>query len=270
MAIGRMDFYSSALSRMVSFYAVLPNDVPDMMKIQNLNYGRPMKALYLLHGYSGTCTDWIYNSNISELAMKYNLAIICPSGENSFYLDNEITGGLYGTYVGEELVQYTRKLFGLSGQKEDTYIGGYSMGGFGAIHTALAYPDTFAKLFAFSSAMIIHNVKNMKPGDMDAVANYDYYRHVFGDLEQVVESKNNPETLVKDLQEKRTALPGIYLAVGTEDFLYGENQIFRRFLEEHQVKFDYHESTGGHDFVFWNQYMEPAVQWLLETEGKQL
>ena len=263
MATARIEFFSNALCRISPFYAVLPNDVPDMMKMENKNYDRPMKALYLLHGYSGTCTDWIYNSALGDMAMKYNLAIICPAGENSFYLDREATGEKYGTYVGEELVAYTRKLFGLSDKKEDTYIGGYSMGGFGAIHTALAYPDVFEKLFAFSSALIIHNVKKMKPGDADTVANYEYYRSVFGDPAHVAESRNNPETLLRELQEQKVKLPGIYMAVGTEDFLYEENQIFRHFLEERHVEFEYHESAGGHDFIFWNQYVEPAIQWLL-------
>jgi S-formylglutathione hydrolase FrmB len=38
---------------------------------------------------------------------------------------------------------YIRKTFGLCCAKEDTFISGLSMGGFGALHTGLAYPDTF-------------------------------------------------------------------------------------------------------------------------------
>ena len=53
------------------------------------------------------------------------------------------------------------------------------------------------------------------------------------------------------------------MAIGTEDFLYKENQIFRHFLEEEKIDFEYHESTGVHDFVFWNANIEPAVRWLL-------
>lgn len=263
MATATIHFYANALSRIVPFYAVIPNDLPELMRAGNENYSRPMKALYLLHGYSGGCMDWAENAMLSQLAIKYNMAFICPAGENSFYLDAEATGGQYGTYIGQELVQYTRKLFGLSERREDTFIGGYSMGGFGAIHTGLMYPDTFDKLFAFSSALIVHNVSKMKPGDSDPEANYAYYRSVFGEPERVEESRNNPETLVRELQERQAKLPGMYLAVGTEDFLYGENQIFRRFLEERQVAFEYHEGAGGHDFTFWNQHLEPAIQWLL-------
>lgn len=58
------------------------------------------------------------------------------------------------------------------------------------------------------------------------------------------------------------------MAIGTEDFLYPENQIMRHFLEEEKVDFQYHESAGVHDYVFWNRYLEPAVQWLLGEDAK--
>ena len=39
----------------------------------------------------------------------------------------------------------------------------------------------------------------MKPGENNGVANYDYYRNCFGDLDKLIESNNNPETLVKKI-----------------------------------------------------------------------
>ena len=142
------------------------------------------------------------------------------------------------------------------------------MGGFGAVHTALAFPDTFEKAFSLSGALIVHNVEKMKPGFSDFVANYEYYRLMFGEPEKVADSDNNPETLVKKLKAEGHRIPGLYLAIGTEDFLYKENQIFRRFLQAEQVDFTYKESAGVHDFNFWNSNIEPAVQWML-GENKQ-
>lgn len=266
MATGRMAFFSNALCRTVSFHVVLPNDLPEPMRQGNPCYDRAMKTLYLLHGYSGSEIDWPWDFPLRELAGKYNLAFICPNGENSFYLDSDATGCKYGAYVGEELVTYTRKLFGLSERREDTFVGGFSMGGFGAVRTALAYPRTFWKAAAFSPAMIVYDVAHMKPGEHNQVANYAYYRRVFGDLEQVTESRNNPEVLVRELKEKKERVPGIYQVVGTEDFLYEPNQIFRRFMEKQHTQYRYEESSGGHDLAFWNRYLEPAVRWLTEEE----
>lgn len=264
MATGRMDYYSNCLGRNVTFRFILPTDAPEDWKKENAYFQRPMKTLLLLHGFSGSCDDWFSGSAIQELASLYNLAVICPTGENSFYLDGPETGRKYGTFVGEELMGYARKTFGLSEDPADTFVGGLSMGGFGAIHTGLAYPHTFSKIFALSSALIVHNIERMKPGDADPMANYDYYKLVFGELENLSSSPNNPEEQIRRLKQSGTKIPEIYMACGTEDFLINENHLFRDFLKEQNVPFHYCEDKGIHNWAFWNQFLEPAIQWLLE------
>ena len=99
----------------------------------------PWPTLYLLHGYTGNQVDWLYRSDIEKWAMQHGYAVIMPSGGNSFYLDNETTGERYGVFIGEELVEVTRKMFPLSHKREDTVIAGLSMGGYGAIRNGLRY-----------------------------------------------------------------------------------------------------------------------------------
>src|SRR5690554_1229486 len=152
MAVFQVDYYSKALEKSTCFHMVLPNDLPPMMVEGNENYNRPMKTLFLLHGYSGSSKDWLMGSSVNEMAGKYNMAVVMPSGDNSFYLDGKGKGRAYCKYVGEELVDYVRSTFNLATNKEDTFIGGLSMGGFGAMHTGLYYPETFGKIVALSSA----------------------------------------------------------------------------------------------------------------------
>lgn len=266
MALAQMSFYSNSLCRAVSFMILLPNDVSVEAKNQNEHYMRACKSLYLLHGYNGSNLDWLTNSLINELSAKYNLAVILPSGENSFYLDAKGTGKAFGQYVGEELVHYTRNVFGLSAAREDTFIGGFSMGGFGALRNALKYPDTFGKVFALSSALIIHKIKNMKEGAQDGIADYDYYHSVFGDLTNLETSENNPEHLIRRLLKIGKPIPQIYMSCGAEDFLVEENRIFKSFLDAQGVPVTYIEGTGVHDWYYWNQYLEPSIKWLIGVE----
>jgi S-formylglutathione hydrolase FrmB len=220
--------------------------------------------LYLLHGFSGGGMDWLLGSQIQELAIRYNVAIVMPSGDNSFYLDGKGTGRAYGTFVGEELVNYIAKTFGLSNKKEDIYIGGLSMGGFGAIHTAYKYSDTFHKAFALSSALIIHNIMNRQEDFRDEIADYDYYRFTFGDLSKLEVSENNPEYLVKKRKNEGRGIPPLFMACGTEDFLLQENRSFHEFLVNEKVDVTYEESEGIHDWKFWDKYLEPSIQWMLQ------
>lgn len=270
MAIFEGSYFSDALRRGASFSVYLPNDIGP--EGHTKYFDRPAKVLFLLHGYTGTRADWIKDTSILSLAARYNLAVVCPSGENSFYLDGEETGRQYQTYVGQELVEYVRKTFGLSSRREDTFIGGISMGGFGAVHTGLAYPETFSKIISLSAALIVHKVAAMKPDDpnLDGIANYAYYRLMFGEPGKLLESRNNPEVLVRELMEKGSPLPALYLAIGTEDFLYEDNQIFRRFLESQNFPFTYREGPGVHDYNFWNPQIDSSLRWLMDEEdGKQ-
>lgn len=263
MAILQVDVFSKALEKSTSFHMVLPNDVPEMMTKGNKNYNRKMKTLFLLHGYSGASKDWLLGSLAQELAVKYNIAIVMPTGDNSFYLDGQGKGRAYCRYVGQELVDYVRNTFNLSMDKEDTFIGGLSMGGFGAIHTGLYYPETFGKIVAFSSALIIHNIKNKAEDFEDAIADYVYYTSVFGDLNKLETSVNNPEYLIHVLKKEKKTIPDIYMACGTEDFLIEENRAFHKFLQEEEVDVEYIESPGIHNWDFWNYYLEPSIKWLI-------
>ena len=264
MAFGEFEFFSDSLSRVVSFDILLPNDSQEYFIKDNENYNREMKTLVLLHGYSGGSKDWLVGSKIEELSKVYNIAVVLPNGENSFYLDGRGTGKKYGTYVGEELINYTRKVFGLSNKKEDTYVGGLSMGGFGAIHTALKYNNTFSKAVALSSALIIHEVKNRDESFNNHVADYYYYDSVFGNLNELENSENNPEELIRRLKGKNEEIPSIFMACGKQDFLIEENRAFHKFLIDNNVNTYYEETDGEHNWEFWSRYLEPSIKWLLK------
>lgn len=250
MAKMRIELFLNSLQRHTYFELALPNDAPN-------ENGRPLTTIFHLHGYTGKAENWVSE----ELMKKYNIAVVSPTAENSFYLDGRSAGHAYATMVGEELVDYVRRTFGIAQKPENTYIMGISMGGFGAVRTALAYPHVFGKVAGLSSALIVHDIAHMKEGESNPMANYAYYSECFGDLETVEESRNNPETLVKELKAAGKKLPEIYLCCGSEDFLVEPNRQFHQFLTEQGVAHEYHESPGVHDDKFWAEYAPKAVEW---------
>lgn len=263
MAYFKIELFSNSLRRNVSFDMFLPNDIRADLPPEDSPYTRRgTKTLFLLHGYTGSASSW----GMDDLARKYNFAMVMPNGENAFYLDGESTGHQYASFVACELVDYIRRTFGLAKAAEETYIMGISMGGFGAVRTALAYPQVFGKAVGLSPALIIHDIAHMKPGEDNGVANYAYYRECFGDLETVEQRDTNPETLVRSLLAAGKPVPPIYLCCGTEDFLIENNRVFHQFLEANAVPHTYRESPGIHDDVFWAQYKPKAIDWLFRDE----
>lgn len=255
MAHISINLFSISLNRPVDFKIYLPNDPRPGMP-ENEYSKRPTKTLFILHGFTGDAYNWVPE----ELAQKYNFAIVMISGENAFYLDGLSSTCKYESFLANDVVNYVRKTFGLAKTPEDTYIMGFSMGGFGALHTAFKHPDVFGKLAALSSALIIHGIAHMKPGTDNGVANYDYYHECFGDLETVEERDVNPEVVVKKLKDEGKKIPQILMACGTEDFLLEPNRQFHKFLEDNKIEHTYLESKGQHDFVFWNEYTAKYIE----------
>ena len=256
MAYFRIEYYSRALHRDASFEVMIPCDPREEMPAPPAN--QPMRTLFLLHGYTGKAGNYVP----FEMPYQYNFAIVMPSAENSFYLNGLATGHDFQTMVGEELVDFVRKTFHLALRPEDTGIAGLSMGGFGALHTGLAYPHTFGYIGAMSSALIVHEVAGMQPGGGNSVANYDYYRECFGEPSQLLESDKNPETLIRKLKAVGEKIPGIYMACGTEDFLIENNREMHRFLEQEGIPHEYHEAPGVHNMVFWSEHIQHIVRWM--------
>jgi len=266
MALMQAQFYSQKLKQIIPFSALLPVDTFEIPGEQAIPKPKNMKTLYLLHGYSGNQMDWLYGSRIQELSLKYGVAVIMPSGGNNFYLDQKENGEWYGEFIGNELLEITRKLFHLSDKREDTYIGGLSMGGFGAIRNGLKYNNNYGGIIALSSALITHKIFDIEPGYKDDIASYGYYKNVFGDPKQLRGSQNDPEALIIQLKDENKTIPNIYMACGTEDFLLEENRHFHEFLNKENIPHTYLESVGIHDWKFWDAYIEKAIQWMINDK----
>ena len=267
MASGRMEFHADTIMQHANFAFVLPNDV-SMEEVRDFRYyERPPKSLILLHGLTGTDTDWLYGGVGQEMAIQYNLAVFMPTAGNFFYLDRGYPGGNWGTYVGQELPDYIRSVFGFCDSREDTIIAGLSMGGYGALHTALAWPERFSSCIALSSALILQEMAE-GPEEADTTMPPAMIRDVFGDLSTLMTSDRNPEVQYQRLRKTGGPIPEIYLAIGREDRLYAANQRFRTFLEGENAAFRYEDGPGDHNWRFWNEYIDRGLAWVLDNKRR--
>lgn len=260
MAIIEVNFISKCLMRTVTFNAIIPVDKfgPQAENAEQ----KPLKTLYLLHGIFGNYTDWVNGTRIQAWAEANDLAVIMPSGENRFYLDDEKSGELYGEFIGKELVEFTRKLFPLSDKREDTFIAGLSMGGYGAIRNGLKYAENFGCVIGLSAALVHDTWKNADNSAPIFTFRRNYYEAIFGEYDKVKGSDKDPKALLLKLKEEGRPVPKMYLCCGTEDGLVTANRDFRDFLNENGVDLTYVEGPGKHDWVFWDTYIKKVLDWL--------
>ena len=263
MATGRMEFYAQSLMQHTYFSFVLPGDT-GMEDVQDPDcYERDPLNLILLHGLFGTDTDWLYWGGVQQMAIRYNLNVFMPTTGNSSYLDQGYPGRDYCTYVGKELPAYLQKTFGIEMNRENTLIGGLSMGGFGAIHAALTYPENFSYCIALSTSIKEESAANSLQSGVETIIPPDVAGHVLGDPEKLRVSDIDPRAQYRKLKEAGEKLPYIYMACGTEDDLLGANRELADFLREEGDGFHYEEAPGKHDWTFWTKHLDRGLKHVL-------
>jgi len=260
MANLHLNFRSDSLMRSVYPVVFLPdhngwNDVKP-----------PYCTLYFLPGYSGGGLETATFTNFSLYSTLYGVAIVLVDGENSFYVDDEQRGAKFSEYVGKEIVEATRQLLPLSHQREDTYIGGISMGGYGALINGLRYSDTFGKIAMLSPALEMHRRQRENP---------ELCPIPLGELEGTIGKEAELEGTYKDYlfaSKKAIAegkLPEIFLGCGRQDELViAASRRYADAMEKLGHPITFFEKDGLHDHTFWKQALTPLCEFLNGKEGK--
>ncbi|CBK73848.1 Predicted esterase [Butyrivibrio fibrisolvens 16/4] len=252
MALIQVNYLSKALFREVPVNVILPVDRFDADTNRYLN-GKDCKykTLYLLHGLLGNYTDWISQTRIQKWAEEKNLAVVMPSGDNAFYFNSRTPWNDYGTFIGEELVDVTRRMFPLSEKREDTFIAGLSMGGFGALRNGIVYSKNFSHVAGLSSAVHIFE-------DTSEEANIG----LFDNIEDASKTNKNPWVAVEEMISEKRPIPKFYMACGTKDDLMPANISFRNYLQEKGIEVTWDEDDYGHDWDFWDSQIKKVLDWL--------
>lgn len=264
MALFQCSFYSDTLGVSTSVNVLLPQE-----KDPNSLEERPAPArfpvLYLLHGLLDDHTAWLRQTAVERYAGQRGVAVVMPGVGRGFYTDQR-RGYRYWTYVSEELPRLVQSWLPVSTRREETFVAGLSMGGYGALKLALRRPERFAAAASFSGAVDM----------MRALHEVDWpwgeeNTNTFGPL---AKARGGDDDLVALLDRADpAALPRLYLSCGTEDWLLPSNRAFHQRARKLGVLADYFEGPGGHDWDFWDAELRKTLEWLplpINTESTEI
>lgn len=212
----------------------------------------PLKVLYLFHGLSDDHTIWQRWTSIERHVAALDLLVVMPNVNRSFYT-NMVHGARYWDFVSEELPAVTRAFFPVSQRRDDTFVAGLSMGGYGAFKLALSRPDAFAAAGSFSGALVIETRNDDPALARDWAA-------IFGGAEL----RGSEHDLIA--LARRAAVgdqrPRLYQWCGTEDFLYQDNLAFRDAVQPLELEHTYEEGPGDHSWGYWDAAIVRFLEWL--------
>ncbi|NBE79663.1 alpha/beta hydrolase [Micromonospora rubida] len=253
MALIRCDFHSEALGMGTSMTVLLPDPAGSGIGLDGSAPVGDPPVLYLLHGLSDDDTVWTRRTSVERYVAPLGLAVVMPQAGRSFYTDEE-HGKRYWTFLSAELPELCRSFFRLSDRREDTFVAGLSMGGYGAVKWALREPGRFAAAASLSGALDFARRRDHPTSPVDPAV----WRPVFGDR-HVPGSDDDTMAL---LERAGDDLPALYVACGTEDFLFDDNTQFVDTARRSGVSLTVDFSPGAHDWAYWDAKIRDVLAWL--------
>ena len=184
-------------------------------------------VLYLLHGWGGDQNEWWVYDDMADDADAMiasgevpEMIIVTPDGQTWRYIDNWNGNGLdYEQYFFEELMPYIETRYSIRRERQSRAIGGFSMGGYGALRYGVVHHELFSYVYAMSSVIGESGLTGMGR----IVTNY-----------------------------QPSVLPGITLECGDRDYFTYDNREFSAQLTQLGIAHEHIERNGGHDWEFWS------------------
>lgn len=230
-----------------SMQVILPQSTSNRAETEDKGSHKLHPTLYLLHGLNGDHTVWQRKTSIERYVEPLGLAVVMPAVNRSFYCDM-YKGCKYWTFISEEIPSVAREFFHLSPNREDNYVAGLSMGGYGAMKLALRHPDRFSAVASLSGALDINRI--FEAGDPEDL------KFIFDPDKGPTGTEDDLFYLVERLTAKTDPKPRIFQCCGTEDHLYADNLRFKKHCEDSGLDLTYEEEPGTHDWDYWDRKIQ--------------
>ena len=245
MALATISIPSRALCRPMPLTLLLPDQGP------------PAGVLYLLHGFSDCHETFVHNSDLVRYCAGLPLVVAMPEAGCSFYADSAM--GSYWQHITQEIPCWLSDTFRLPKGRERCFVGGISMGGYGAAKWALQQPEQFAQAFLLAPVTDLARIRaqgfdrrkdpaapekeelrlsQLFPGPVEGTDS-DLY-HLLG--------KTAPE-----------ALPGFFVYSGSDDFMLPETCRFVETLRDRGLSVPFQIQPGRHRWETWEAFLRDMV-----------
>ena len=220
-------------------------------------------VLYLLHGSGDDETGWLTKGrakaildSLISIEQCQPMIVVMPNGyleqtgiitQERLWMDASFEDNF------SQLIAWTEAHYRTINDKQHRAIAGLSMGGFHTMHTAALLNQTFDYIGIFSGLFVPYMRKDRDKRSSDVSLWAESNKPTYSNTEQL-------------LQEQFANPPQWYwIACGKEDFLYDHNVEYRKYLDQKQYPYEYHESEGGHSWQNWMDYLTIFVKRLFKN-----
>ncbi|WP_138993740.1 esterase [Larkinella sp. C7] len=203
-------------------------------------------VFYLLHGGGDDDSGWptvgragFILDNLLAAGQAKPMIVVMPNGSMPLPPSSGMPNpdamqkmrALFADELLKEIMPYVEKTYRTQPNRENRAIAGLSMGGFQTLDVALSRPELFNYVGVFSSGFFGATIDE---------AETKYARAL-----------NDPGF------NKNKKL--FWIEIGKDDFVMDANKKTMALLDKHQIKYQYKETSGGHTWTNWRQYLNEYV-----------
>ncbi|MEO1261175.1 MAG: alpha/beta hydrolase-fold protein [Bacteroidota bacterium] len=196
----------------------------------------------LLHGVYGSHWAWAWKGGAHLTADRLivenkirPMILAMPSdglwGDGSGYLKHEAKD--FESWIVEEVPEIVRQVSSIHADSP-VFIGGLSMGGYGALRLGAKYPGQFRGMSGLSSIVDFTDWQPFMEEEISMLPVPEKERNV---LYYFLKNRNN--------------LPPFRFDCGTADELIGSNRKLHKALVFENIPHEYKEFPGGHEWPYW-------------------
>jgi S-formylglutathione hydrolase FrmB len=246
--VDTIEVFSKAMNKSLKAAVVKPSGYSG----SNKSY----PTVYLLHGGSGSFSDWHKKTTepnlLPKLANQYEVIIVTPGvGPSSYYYDSPVLDSVkYETYFIEELIPFIDKNYRTINDRNSRAITGLSMGGHGSLMLSAKHPQLFIAAGSMSGVMNI-DTRMWKVGDEFRNLRLSGQKAMLGEINY--DSPFTEYTVVGLVEKMKTNGISLIIDCGVDDFLLETNRQIHQMLLQNQTPHEYTEKPGAHTWQYWTE-----------------
>jgi S-formylglutathione hydrolase FrmB len=252
---------SRILGETIRYCVLLPADYDSA---KNEQY----PVLYFLHGLGQSekslfeTGGWTLIDDLQEELKIGEFLIVAPEGKSSFYINSADGKFRYSDFFIRELMPRVETKYRIRRSRAYRGITGVSMGGYGALRFAFAYPQLFGSVSAQSAALITESPGELNRADTSELPMTRVISAVFGKPIDVDHWRQNDVFLLA--KKNRAGLQGqaIYFNCGNRDeynFEAGAKTLDAQLTAEH-IKHEFHLYPGDHSFDYFLEHIGETLE----------
>lgn len=270
MALCKINYDSRAMQQKMGVCVIIPeNKWGHSLADRPADYNYP--TLWLLCGGGFDHTDWLRFTALELFAAKHGVAVVLPGISYAGYVNTAEGDYRWWDQIAYELPAYLRQTFPLSPKREDNFVAGFSMGGYGAFKFAMQRPEMFAACGSFAGPIGIIPRTPVPPDEKlgQPCLRDDFCEPEFGTIwaafGSAAKRRNTPDDNLYMLEkhvEKATDLPKFYVAIGAQDPGAQGGYEVMDYMKHLGVNVHEVRDQGMHDWVYCNRHVEAFLDWI--------